>query len=96
MFVLLSFIRCTHFGMIFTLFTSFSNYQNNSEGFSIFLYGMGSKKQLLSQFQQEYLSDFDHIVVNGFFPSLTLKNVSTALIFLYSEYFFNILPKLIR
>nr|XP_045597029.1 origin recognition complex subunit 2-like [Procambarus clarkii] len=45
------------------------------EGFSIFLYGLGSKKQLISKFQQEYLPDFDHIVVNGFFPSLTLKNI---------------------
>ncbi|XP_053633700.1 origin recognition complex subunit 2 [Cherax quadricarinatus] len=45
------------------------------EGFSVFLYGLGSKKQLISKFQQEYLAQFDHIVVNGFFPSLTLKNL---------------------
>lgn len=47
-----------------------------SEGFSLFLYGLGSKKQLISTFQEEYLADYDHIVVNGFFPSLSLKNVS--------------------
>ncbi|KAG7169286.1 Origin recognition complex subunit 2-like [Homarus americanus] len=46
-----------------------------TEGFSIFLYGFGSKKDLLSKFQQEYLDEYDHIVVNGFFPSLTLKNI---------------------
>ncbi|XP_071517695.1 origin recognition complex subunit 2 isoform X2 [Panulirus ornatus] len=45
------------------------------EGFSIFLYGLGSKKQLISKFQEQYLSGFSHIVVNGFFPSLTLKNI---------------------
>lgn len=50
-----------------------------SEGFSIFLYGLGSKKMLMSHFQQQYLANFDHIVVNGFFPSLTLKNVSIFL-----------------
>ncbi|KAK3877687.1 hypothetical protein Pcinc_017622 [Petrolisthes cinctipes] len=50
------------------------------EGFSIFLYGLGSKKQLLSKFQQEYLSDYDHIVINGFFPSLTLKNILNNII----------------
>lgn len=45
------------------------------ENFSIFLYGLGSKKLLISQFQEQYLSDFDNIVINGFFPSLTLKSI---------------------
>ncbi|XP_068227017.1 origin recognition complex subunit 2 [Palaemon carinicauda] len=45
------------------------------ENFSIFLYGLGSKKLLISQFQEQYLSDFDNVVINGFFPSLTLKSV---------------------
>ncbi|XP_063862426.1 LOW QUALITY PROTEIN: origin recognition complex subunit 2-like [Scylla paramamosain] len=45
------------------------------EGFSLFLYGLGSKKQLISMFQEECLTDYDHIVVNGFFPSLSLKSI---------------------
>jgi len=45
------------------------------EGYSIFLYGLGSKKALISEFQTMFLSDFDHVVVNGFFPSLTLKSI---------------------
>lgn len=49
------------------------------EGFSLFLYGLGSKKQLISTFQEEYLADYHHIVVNGFFPSLSLKNILNSI-----------------
>lgn len=45
------------------------------ESFSIFLYGLGSKKLLVNQFQQQYLGDIDHLVINGFFPSLTLRSI---------------------
>ncbi|XP_076066249.1 origin recognition complex subunit 2-like [Oratosquilla oratoria] len=46
-----------------------------SEGYSIFLHGLGSKKQLLNEFQQQMLQDLDHMVINGFFPSLTIKSI---------------------
>ena len=45
-------------------------------GFSILLYGLGSKKVLLDQFRSSKLSRYLQVVVNGFFPSLTIKNVS--------------------
>ncbi|CAL4064891.1 unnamed protein product, partial [Meganyctiphanes norvegica] len=45
------------------------------EGFSMFLYGLGSKRNLISQFQQMFLNDYDHLVINGFFPSLTIKSI---------------------
>ncbi|XP_016407837.1 origin recognition complex subunit 2-like [Sinocyclocheilus rhinocerous] len=44
-------------------------------GFNILIYGLGSKKLLLEKFRTSMLSDYDHVVVNGFFPSMTLKSV---------------------
>lgn len=45
------------------------------EGFSILLHGLGSKRNLLQQFHQDVLSERTVLVVNGFFPSLTIKDV---------------------
>lgn len=44
-------------------------------GFSVLVYGLGSKKALLEDFRVSYLSDEVHLVINGFFPSITLKSV---------------------
>ncbi|XP_017047158.1 origin recognition complex subunit 2 [Drosophila ficusphila] len=46
-----------------------------NEGFNLLLYGLGSKRQLLQSFHQEVLDKQTVLVVNGFFPSLTLKDV---------------------
>ncbi|XP_052858625.1 LOW QUALITY PROTEIN: origin recognition complex subunit 2 [Drosophila gunungcola] len=46
-----------------------------NEGFNIILYGLGSKRQLLQSFHHEVLEKQTVLVVNGFFPSLTLKDV---------------------
>ncbi|CAG9761214.1 unnamed protein product [Ceutorhynchus assimilis] len=45
------------------------------QNFSILLYGLGSKKHILSEFQASYLIDMPVIVINGFFPTLTIKNI---------------------
>ena len=45
------------------------------EGFNVLLYGFGSKKKLLNEFQETLLNDKDCVVINGFFPSLTMKHV---------------------
>ena len=45
-------------------------------GFSVVVYGLGSKKALLEDFRLSQLSQELHLVVNGFFPSITLKSVS--------------------
>ncbi|KAB7494046.1 Origin recognition complex subunit 2, partial [Armadillidium nasatum] len=50
------------------------------EGFSLFLCGVGSKKSLLLLFQEEMLCDFDHLVINGFFPSLTIKSILISIL----------------
>lgn len=46
-----------------------------SAGFNILLHGLGSKRNLLQQFHQDVLGDQTVLVVNGFFPSLTIKDV---------------------
>ncbi|KAJ2952308.1 hypothetical protein O0L34_g4592 [Tuta absoluta] len=51
-----------------------------NENFNIVLYGIGSKRTVLQQFQAEKLQDFPCIVVNGFFPSLTMKSILEAII----------------
>ncbi|XP_066504196.1 origin recognition complex subunit 2 [Hoplias malabaricus] len=48
-------------------------------GFNILLYGLGSKKFLLEKFRTTMLSDSVHLVVNGFFPSITLKSILNAI-----------------
>jgi len=44
-------------------------------GYSVVCYGLGSKKSLLHDFHEDFLLDRDCVVVNGFFPSLTVKQI---------------------
>lgn len=47
-----------------------------NEGFSLLLYGLGSKRNILGQFQKELLeAKYPVLVVNGYFPSLTIKDI---------------------
>ncbi|XP_074545569.1 origin recognition complex subunit 2 [Halichoeres trimaculatus] len=48
-------------------------------GFNVLVYGLGSKKCLLEDFRATHLADEIHLVVNGFFPSITLKSILNAL-----------------
>ncbi|ESO93490.1 hypothetical protein LOTGIDRAFT_161593 [Lottia gigantea] len=48
---------------------------NMCNGFNILLYGLGSKRALLEEFRKSHLVEFNHIVVNGYFPSLTIKHI---------------------
>ncbi|KAF9185857.1 Origin recognition complex subunit 2 [Haplosporangium sp. Z 767] len=53
-------------------------------GFNILIYGYGSKRVLLTKFATTVLSDAPLIIVNGYFPTLTVKEIldkisSTAL-----------------
>ncbi|XP_033837747.2 origin recognition complex subunit 2 [Periophthalmus magnuspinnatus] len=48
-------------------------------GFSVLVYGLGSKKSLLEDFRTSQLSQDTHLVINGFFPSITLKSILNAL-----------------
>ncbi|CAH2991666.1 unnamed protein product [Chilo suppressalis] len=51
-----------------------------SENFNLILYGVGSKRMLLQKFQMQKLQDFPCVVVNGFFPSLTIKTILESIV----------------
>jgi len=44
-------------------------------GFNVLIYGVGSKYHLLEIFRKNFLKDKLHLVINGFFPSLTIKSI---------------------
>ncbi|XP_078407565.1 origin recognition complex subunit 2 [Cetorhinus maximus] len=48
-------------------------------GFSLVLYGLGSKRELLEDFRSQMLEGMVHVVVNGFFPSITLKSILNSI-----------------
>ncbi len=47
-----------------------------SYGYNLLLHGVGSKRQLIEEFRVKKLSKLSHVVVNGYFPSLTMKQVA--------------------
>lgn len=51
-----------------------------SQNFSLLLYGLGSKTHLLQTFRSKILQDRPAIVINGFFPTLTIKSVLDSII----------------
>lgn len=65
-------------------------YHQLKSGFNVLLHGMGSKIKLLSDFRNTHLSRNHLMVVYGFFPALSLKEVFNTLmldIFEHSEHF---------
>ncbi|KAK2496711.1 hypothetical protein MC885_008095 [Smutsia gigantea] len=44
-------------------------------GFNIVLYGLGSKRDLLERFRTTMLPDAIHVVINGFFPGISVKSI---------------------
>ncbi|KFR14863.1 Origin recognition complex subunit 2, partial [Opisthocomus hoazin] len=48
-------------------------------GFSIVLYGLGSKRDLLEKFRTSVLQDSVHLVVNGYFPSITVRSILNSI-----------------
>ncbi|XP_022919722.2 origin recognition complex subunit 2 [Onthophagus taurus] len=50
------------------------------EGFNVLTYGLGSKRDVLFEFQNDCLTDLPVIVVNGFFPSLTIKEILDSIL----------------
>lgn len=51
-----------------------------NENFNILIYGLGSKRNILHKFQMDYLKDVPVIVVNGYFPTMSIKNVLDSII----------------
>ncbi|KAK2529640.1 Orc2 [Columba guinea] len=48
-------------------------------GFNIVLYGLGSKRDLLEKFRTSVLQDSIHLVVNGYFPSITVRSILSSI-----------------
>lgn len=48
-------------------------------GFNILLYGVGSKHSLMENFRTQHLSNFSHVVVNGYFPNITIKQILNSI-----------------
>ncbi|XP_052805589.1 origin recognition complex subunit 2-like [Mya arenaria] len=48
-------------------------------GFNILLYGFGSKRNLMEDFRNTTLSGFSQLVVNGYFPSLSVKHILNSI-----------------
>jgi origin recognition complex subunit 2 len=49
------------------------------QGFTVLLHGLGSKRNLLQAFHKERLANEHVVVVNGFFPSLTIRDILDAI-----------------
>ena len=69
-------IPCMTLPVLFMLFLIISFISN---GFNLMLYGLGSKRILLEKFRGRCLGDWPQLVINGFFPSLTIKSVSVLI-----------------
>lgn len=48
-------------------------------GFNIVLYGLGSKRDLLEKFRTTMLQDSVHVVINGFFPGISVKSILNSI-----------------
>ncbi|NWT14604.1 ORC2 protein, partial [Vireo altiloquus] len=48
-------------------------------GFNIVLYGLGSKRDLLEKFRTSLLQDSVHLVVNGYFPGITVRSILNSI-----------------
>ncbi|KAM4775947.1 origin recognition complex subunit 2 [Cyanocitta cristata] len=48
-------------------------------GFNVVLYGLGSKRDLLEKFRTSLLQDSVHLVVNGYFPSITVRSILNSI-----------------
>src|SRR6218665_1695757 len=52
-----------------------------SHGYNLLLHGFGSKYNLMEEFLKSVLKDFTHVVINGYFPSLSVKSVCLSSVY---------------
>ncbi|XP_064644295.1 origin recognition complex subunit 2-like [Lineus longissimus] len=50
------------------------------DGHNLLFHGLGSKRFLMDTFRTTMLAEFTHLVVNGYFPSITIKQVLGSII----------------
>ena len=49
------------------------------EGFNILAFGLGSKRYLLEEFRLKELRNSSVVVINGYFPGLTIKEILNSI-----------------
>nr|KAJ3422558.1 Origin recognition complex subunit 2 [Polyrhizophydium stewartii] len=49
-------------------------------GFNLLFYGLGSKRALVQEFAQVALADDPLVIINGFFPAVSLKSILCAIL----------------
>ncbi|XP_071788894.1 origin recognition complex subunit 2-like [Asterias amurensis] len=74
----------SHHAQISELYTEYQGLFNKwmfqlSNGFNLMLYGLGSKRGILDKFRAEMLRKCSHVVINGFFPGLTVKSILNSI-----------------
>nr|XP_050856999.1 origin recognition complex subunit 2 isoform X1 [Vespula vulgaris] len=50
------------------------------EGYTLLLHGLGSKRNLINDFHNQFISEHPTLVIDGFFPSLTIKDILDGII----------------
>jgi origin recognition complex subunit 2 len=50
-------------------------YMQLKAGFNLLMYGFGSKRRLINTFAKEWLCDAPGVLVNGFFPGITVRAI---------------------
>ncbi|XP_047358629.1 origin recognition complex subunit 2 [Vespa velutina] len=50
------------------------------EGYTLLLHGLGSKRNLINDFHNQFISNHPTLVIDGFFPSLTIKDILDGII----------------
>lgn len=53
--------------------------------YNILLYGLGSKRKLVHEFCEKMLSEYDKIILNGYFPSLIVRSILASICEVSSE-----------
>ncbi|XP_074652977.1 uncharacterized protein LOC141907275 [Tubulanus polymorphus] len=48
-------------------------------GFNLLFHGVGSKRNLLERFRADVIREYTHLVINGYFPSLTIKHILNSI-----------------
>ncbi|XP_043495829.1 origin recognition complex subunit 2 isoform X4 [Polistes fuscatus] len=78
-------ITTTHKKLIYSLSKNYHDffpmwYFIMEEGYTLLLYGLGSKRNLINDFHNQFISNHPTLVVDGFFPSLTIKDIFDSII----------------
>ncbi|KAI4482701.1 hypothetical protein M0804_008554 [Polistes exclamans] len=78
-------ITKTHKKLIYSLSKDYHDffpmwYFIMEEGYTLLLYGLGSKRNLINDFHNQFISNHPTLVVDGFFPSLTIKDIFDSII----------------